>query len=411
MPGNKLSAAIAPVVELLKRTKLQEAVSSFRSALVSGRFTDAGDQLQETGMHFVEAFQHFDEAQLNVCRYLHLEDLGKSAYWRRICTVAEGPEKTRSEVVTLYSRVMFATSHLPGLMQLLPDQEGQASRVTIREGAAELSVRLLDAGERASDPDRISRTIDGIEMLYSACTGISRKASIDLSLVAVSGPAGEKRVTFEGDREGVSAVVAIIESIADEIAAADDLEHCDPEELVMQLPVFEDLETLQDVKKVSTEEAGDIAESLREGALLVMESGVLLVTEAKPLSQPRKPRVVPLRPAEDAYQKAISGGLEPNSTRTAEQEPVVKLKVSEPSASAAPAEGERPAAQPEVDDMSPDEFYQHYLSEKSRIQGKNQTDTAAQAVSRASHDQLGGGSSKSDALSDLLEDLDRINRG
>merc|ERR1712000_609701 len=61
-------------------------------------------------MQFVDAFGRFSDAELQVCRYLHLEELGRGAYWRRICTAAEGPEKTRADVVTLYSRVMFATN-------------------------------------------------------------------------------------------------------------------------------------------------------------------------------------------------------------------------------------------------------------------------------------------------------------
>ena len=408
MSGNKLSAAVAPVVELLKRTQLQEATSSFRSALVSGRFADAGERLQEAGMQFVDAFGRFSDAELQVCRYLHLEELGRGAYWRRICTAAEGPEKTRADVVTLYSRVMFATNHLPGLMQIFK-ASGEESRSNPREGASELHVRLLDAGERASDPDRISRTIDGVEMLYSACIGISRKASIDLSLVGVSGPANEKRVTFEGDRDGVSAVVAVIESIADEIASAEDLEHCDPEELVLQLPIFEDLETLQSVKKISAEEASEIAESLREGALLVMESGVLLMAQEKPRVVAAKPTVVPLRTPDDAYQKAISSGAgQQPATHAGAEKPVVKLKT--PDYNASQETSQEVDEEPSVDDMSPDEFYQHYLSEKNRIQGKAETSQAAQNVARASHDQLEAGSSKSDALADLLADLDRINR-
>ncbi|MDO6459840.1 hypothetical protein Q4485_03970 [Granulosicoccaceae sp. 1_MG-2023] len=410
MPANELSAAVAPVVELLRRTNLQALVSEYRAGLVSGRFADIGEKLRIAGQEFVDAYQNFSEAELKVCRILHLEDLGKRGFWQRVCTAAEGPERTRAEVVTLYSRVMFANNHLPSLVQLFGADGAAASASvpvvaktparTVRPGGAELKVRLLDAGESASDPDRISRTIDGIEMLYTGCCGISRKGEINLSLISVDGTDGEKFLTFEGDRDEVTAVIAVVESIAEEIASVEDIEHCDPEQLVLQLPVFEDLNTLQSVHKVSAEESAEIAGTLREGALLVMESGVLLVRPEKPRIASSKPTVVPLHRTEEAGQQRAAAPV------VTEVKPTVKLKSGTNSTTAERAE----SAEADVDDMSPDEFYQHYLKEKDRIQGKADTSSEAQQVAGTSQNDLAEGSSKTDALSDLLADLDRINR-
>jgi hypothetical protein len=145
-----------------------------------------------------------------------------------------------------------------------------------------LTIRLTDAGERAADPDRIARSIDGIDMLYSACASIARKPAMDLALVRVDG--NEHRdLHFIGEQDSVSAVWAVIESIPGALNNIDPAQDIDLNQIVGSLPIFGDLDTLASLGTFSASDLNDIRETMHQGALLALESGAILV---KPARQP-----------------------------------------------------------------------------------------------------------------------------
>lgn len=431
MPVSELRVAVNSVVDLLRKTQIQQIISHYRTDLVRNQVTQSREHLLTASQQLVASFARLGATEKRVCSYMHLEHLGSSQYWSDILNSTKGVEVTRAEVVQLYSRVMFAVNHLPGFVQML-GSESSNPETPARPGHSLLKIRLVDAGERAADPDRVSRTIDGIDMVYSACVSLAKKPVIDLSLVSIHG-GNEKHIVFEGDIDGINAVREVIDSMAEEIAEIENPEDFDPDQLVSDLPVFEDLQTLQNLGTFQASEAKDIAESMHEGCLLVMESGVMLepksvvkpLPEAKVVSLPVErtrsavTRPVPVQSSTVPVQKAAASSQV--AAMMGDVPPTVTLKPRAPVAVAVPelntqpkpvsAQMEAAVEQPQLakdsKEMSPLEFYQQYLKEKSKMQ--EHSDDPMNGMEKSSQ-LMGavGGEQKSDALNDLILDLDRI---
>lgn len=435
MPVSELRVAVNSVVDLLRKTQIQQIISHYRTDLVRNQVTQSRDHLLTASQQLVAGFAKLGVMEKRICSYMHLEQLGSSQYWGDILNSAKGVEVTRAEVVQLYSRVMFAVNHLPGFVQMLK-VESLSSDSSARAGYSLLKIKLVDAGERASDPDRVSRTIDGIDMVYSACVSLAKKPVVDLSLVSIHG-GSEKHVVFEGDVGGINAVREVIASMAEEIAEIENPADFDPDQLVSDLPVFDDLQTLQKLGSFDASEAKDIAESMHEGCLLVMESGVMLepkpkpeikpVPEAKVVSLPveRATAVVTLQqPPPKEVSVNVAPSPSPKSVAASAQvaalvsdvTPTVTLKQKPPLSVAVQAAPQAVLAQEiteqshnakDPNEMTPLEFYEQYLKEKNKMQESSEDPMSGMDKSTQLMGAVGGGE-KSDALNDLILDLDRI---
>ena len=231
-----------------------------------------------------------------VARCLHLQGMVSPGYWQALLMTAGDDKKKAAELVQLYSRVMFANNHLPNLIKLLGTVKASAPAApttAATSGAAPiaaplsaieggLTIQLTDAGESAADPDRVARSIDGIDMLYSACASIARKPAMDLALVRIDGTT-HRDLHFIGEKDSISAVWAIIQSIPEALNEIDPEGDIDLDQVVSTLPIFQDLTTLANLGTVSDSDLNDIRETMHQGALLALESGVILV---KPNAKP-----------------------------------------------------------------------------------------------------------------------------
>ena len=385
MTESAMKHAVRSVVELLRSSQIQQAVSHFRTALLKNEKNNAGEQLLEVSGRVVEACKKFNEAEIRVCEYLHLENIGLVTYWDDLVKVRAGLGPTRAETVQLYSRLLFTCNHLPGLLQLMDEMDG--SRVVHKPAGNRslLEIRLIDAGEKASDPDRISRTIDGVDMVYTACVNMARKPAVDLSMLSLSGDK-DRMLVFEGDKDGVNAVKATIDLIGDELSDVEDFENFNPEQLVSELPVFDDLQTLKNLGSFSAEEVDEISRSMREGCLLVLESGALLKEDELKYSHDNK--VIQL-PVENAQSRKSLSDIAGES----ESRPTVTLKKVE-SREQEPAQPTSPA----VSEESPDKFYQQYLKEKGRLEA------ASASIEKELDEEL-----SDEAMDRLMSDIDKIN--
>jgi len=358
--------AVSAVLEVLGTSGIQEALNAFRNALLTQQATaEAGARLLAVGESLINAYQGLGKDAKQVCTYLHLQDIGSADYWSALATQSAGADQTRAHVVQMYSRILFARNHLPGLLALLKS-EAAPEPLPLREGRASLEVRLVDAGERASDPDRISRTIDGIEMIYTACVNIARKPAIDLSLQGITGN-DVRDIVFEGDEEGINAAKAAIELIIDEIADMDDIESFEPDNVVANLPIFADLLTLQKLGKFTSAETTEIARSMREGCLLMLESGAIL-TDETPITD-GKGKVIVLPVDKNTAKKSVS-----EISGESQAEPRVLLKKVTTVADTL-------ESTPKAPQETPDAFYQRYLAEKERLRQSS----ASQAADAAEH--------------------------
>jgi len=277
MHAVELRSAIQRVVAVLNKADILAVIKEYRAARGDDRAVAAA-RLGHAGAVIMENMDKFSENEDLVASAMYLDNMASANFWQAILRSAANPNKNASDLVHLYSRVLFASQHLPNLVDLLDSVEAAPplQLLPTDKGEGRVSIRLSDAGEKASDPDRIARSIDGIDMLYSACASIARKPAMDLRLDAIEGSA-HRTIHFVGERDSVSAVCAVIDSIA---AAVEEL-HADDninlDSVIGGLPIFQDLATLANVGTFTQNDLKDISETMQQGAMLVLESGVMLV--------------------------------------------------------------------------------------------------------------------------------------
>lgn len=292
MRSDELRTAVTKIVELLDRADIRAAVDQYRTAK-GDQITPAAARLGHAGAIVMERIDSLSVQEKTVVERLHLKTLGSSAYWQALTSPNLDPVKRRAELVRLASRVMFASSHLPSIVSLL---EGVTPGVALPVGGAGASdpmldpvnagegvlyIRLTDAGEKASDPDRVARAIDGIDMLYSACASIARKPAIDLRMDQIVARQNRDRdFRFTGEKDSIAAVLAVIDSIPGALADIDPEQDIDLDAVVRSLPIFQDLNTLASLGTYSGKDLNDITETMHQGSLLTLESGVILIDEA-----------------------------------------------------------------------------------------------------------------------------------
>ncbi len=287
MHADELRMAVTKIVEVLDKSDIRAVVDQYRSSSGDQR-TAAAARLGHAGAVIMERIEAMSPAEKQVVKCLHLETLGAADYWQDLLSNVSEPKQHQAKMVRLASRVMFANSHLPGMISLMTGVEAPVAAQQanndindlpeLENGEGRLCIRLTDAGERASDPDRVARSIDGVDMLYSACASIARKPAIDLRLDRVSARKNRDRdLQFTGERDSVAAVYAVVDSIPAALADIDPEQDIDLDAVVQSLPIFDDLNTLASLGTFSKKDLKDISDTMHQGALLTLESGVILI--------------------------------------------------------------------------------------------------------------------------------------
>ncbi|MFT4730394.1 MAG: hypothetical protein ACI9UN_004919 [Granulosicoccus sp.] len=391
MQANALCMTVTKVVELLGTANIASVVNQYRAAQGNKR-AEALDGLRQAADIFMEQFASMSASERQITKIMHLDSLGSQEYWSNLFGSSEDPKKHKGEIVRLASRIMFASNHLPALLSLVDqvDTTPQFATQALKQGDGYLCIRLTDAGERASDPDRVARSIDGIDMLYSACASIARKPAIDIRVDSVTPrPNGDRDVVFAGEGGSIAAVYAIINSIRETLAELDPVQEIDLDSVVWSLPIFEDLNTLASLGNFSKQDLKDISDTLHQGALLTLESGV-----------------ISLDPSETVSLAEAAHGAAPKNRATSSASGEKLALVSSVDANGAATEDIAPFSPVERD-----EHYDRYLKEREAMLGAQEGDgselTAGNHTANASEqgeDTLVDKNRK-DAVDDLLKSL------
>ncbi len=441
MRADELRSAVEKIVIVLAKADLLNVVRNYRAAKGGDR-TVAAARLGHAGAVVMENMEKFSPSEQAVVRTLHLDSLGSTAYWQSLLESVNEPKKQAAELVSLYSRVMFASDHLPKFAKMLALDSDQDGYQVLLSGQRRITIRLSDAGEKASDPDRVARAIDGIDMLYSACASISKKPAMDLRLDGVTG-SEHRDASFTGDAEGISAVIAVLESIPDALSEFDDSEDFQVSDIVAALPIFHDLKTLGSLGTFTDTDLHDISETMEQGVVLILESGVLLLDEQAPESSPvdsirsNAPSVSASVPAQAAA--AIASGHIPTQGASSSGNSVIAETgpASSTDIPNADSSGVASADSPELPDSGEvndppvltkrggqassevayesstangavngsgaerDEHYERYLREREAMQRGSSASGADEQL----------GSERRDAVAELLKTLDRDRNG
>ncbi len=406
MRADQLRSAAESVAELLKRSDVLTSIRQCRDARDQNYRKAAANRLGQSAKIVLQGIQTLSNAEVTVLKALHLNSLASVDYWKSLISLAGDERARQSELVQLYSRVMFASSHLPNLTTLLSDVN--SAQTSVRPGAGEgsLTVKLSDAGEKAADPDRIARAIDGIDMIYSACASLARKPAIDLQLLGISGHP-DKNLSFFGDLEGTSAVYRVLDSIPGAIEEIDPDEETDIQELVEALPIFSDLSTLDKLGTFSRTDIRDITDTMRQGVLLSLESGVTLVEGPSKPDPNAGVQMLNKRANPAGHNAATSAGLAA-TTQAGNLQGKGAIKTTgkvgmnarpvNPEAGNTSALTNGQAGAPITADEQQDEYYQQYLAEREKLREK--TNGAAGQEPEAGD--------RTSAMASLLRGLDRF---
>ncbi|MFK7893036.1 MAG: hypothetical protein AB8B63_19645 [Granulosicoccus sp.] len=290
MHADVLRMAVTKVVSMLDKSQIRPAIDQYRTAKDDQR-ASAGARLSHAGALLMEQLDELSEEEMLVVKCLHLEGLHSPDYWRQLVNPKTDDRAHRAEIIRLATRIMFASNHLPSLMSLLRNVQDNDPGLALQglqavllpeleRGEGALYIRLTDAGEKASDPDRIARAIDGIDMLYTACASVARKPTIGLRLDALFSKKNHDRdFRFSGEIDSISAVFAVIDSIPAAMAGIDPEQEIDLKSVIHSLPIFRDLDKLGSLGSFSNKELTDISDTMHQGALLTLESGVILIDE------------------------------------------------------------------------------------------------------------------------------------
>ncbi len=436
MHADQLRVAVDKVVNTLTTSNVMTAIRDYRTAKGDQRPVAAA-RLGHAGAMLMESLGRVSPEEASTLQLLHLQNLREPAYWQDLLSPQKPEQQRTAELVHLYSRVMFATSHLPNFAALLGRVDSAAplpkaavgagvgaETAALQPGESRITVQLTDAGERASDPDRIARSIDGIDMLYSACASLSRRPAMDLRLDHVAG-SNDRSIVFTGETDSISAMSTVIDSIPETLASLNDDQEIDLDQLVDSLPIFDQLATLAGRGAFSENDLKDIRETMHQGALLTLESGVVMPEppvsgaqaqntnnqQATAQAEPMKPSLHQRQAPQAAQAVNAENAAQAGQPQQAQQP--IQLGAA-PQQAAAATQGQNP---PQNEPFR-DEHYERYLKERAAMQssGGNGVITSAPddpfpMLGNAVNADSTAETDKQAAMDELLKNLNRQRDG
>ena len=380
MRADQLRSAAGTIAELLNKSDVLTSIRQRRDAKSGAELQSSHARLTQSAKLLLRGVKGFSSAEQEVASQLHLSSVGSLDYWQALLNQNGDAQAQHAELVQLYSRVMFASSHLPSLAGLLQTMRSRPAAIETRTGESSLVVKLTDAGEKASDPDRLARAIDGIDMIYSASISLSRRPAIDLQLREITGHP-DKHLVFLGDQEGVAALYTVLDSIPDALERLDGHEDIDLAALVRTLPIFDDLTTLADVGNLSHTELRDIDDTMHQGIMLTLESGVVVEHAPPPVDPEHGVTTLSKRAEHDQQGKAgfaqhaeqNYGQVAQAPTRQTPMTSAIRAGQTPPAAANQQRQPQNPTGHVNGS-AEKDEYYQQYLQERERLRNQPLTD-------------------------------------
>ena len=261
------------------------ALKSYRASL-SGQNVGAGNGkvdrasaesvLMQASDAYIEKSAMFGDDEAAVVNLLHLGQLGTSSFWLDMTSNVRSVEVRQAQAVSAYSKMMFAASHLPGLLALVRETTAVEGLHTDEVDSGTLVLRLYDSMEPAASPDRMSRLIDAVDMIYSACASLSDATGNSLRLMSVSGVA-VRSVIFHGDSQTINATQKVVAHLNQVAAESFENNSYSVEVIASEMPFLDAIEELEQLDVIDTGLAAKASRDAQEGAIMLLECGAQLV--------------------------------------------------------------------------------------------------------------------------------------
>lgn len=248
---------------------------------VNGQGT--AEHVAEASTAYLEFASGLSAAEQAVATSAGLNVLQSPSYWFDM--EAGSVEEQRARRLVCLKTIAQGLVFLERLSALV---EAQADPLDLHDDAADIKIRLLDAADRASDPDRISRLIDGVDLIYRACARLAHRADDGLKVMRIGGMRG-RTVVFSGDVEPATATRRIIRAANDIATLSIQGERYSADEVADSNPFMHALDELYRIGALNADDAEDIRQGVLTGTIMVLECGARLYgvdADGDPLEDP-----------------------------------------------------------------------------------------------------------------------------
>ncbi len=266
MNSEQLFACSQVVVQTLQRCALVPALQ----ACLASENTETNKALSEASSCYLDSASGFSNSEVVVASHAGLAELQSPSFWFDLDTGSAGDKRRkRMKCLKLVLQGQAFLSHLSALVQ------DQADPVDFYDTASEIKIRIVDAADSASDPDRISRLIDGVDLIYRACARLAGTDENGLKVMRLGGSWG-RTIVFNGDEEPATATRRIIRAANDLASNSMQTQSYSVVEIADNNPFLLALDDLFRVGAVNADDAEDIRQGVLGGSIMLLECGARL---------------------------------------------------------------------------------------------------------------------------------------
>ncbi len=256
MDSHQLFSGATSILRTVRDCGLTAAVRSGSASVVSA-----------ASVRYMDAASGFSAEEQAVARSAGMDRLQSPTYW---FDLEAGSDRERTEHYRrCLKTIVQGLSFLTRLASLV---ENRADPLDLNDDACDIKIRLVDAADRASDPDRIARLIDGVDLIYRACAKLAHTSLDGLHVMRVGGAHG-RTVLLQGDVDPATATRRIIRAANDIATGNIQGESYSADEVADSNPFMQSLDDLFRVGALSAADAEEIRHGVLTGTIMVLECG------------------------------------------------------------------------------------------------------------------------------------------
>lgn len=267
-----LHTSVQAISNALGKSGLHAAIRDFVLDSTDIHTTVTEEALLSAANNYMDRAATYNQSELAIVETLELSAIQSPSFWFDICAPTLNSAVRISMLESALQNISFAQQHIPKLLKLLQQSVTDAQH---KDGPdlTTIRVRINDAVEKASDPDRISRLIDGVDMVYRGCADLADLPTDGLTLMSING-SDYRTVVFTGHPEVSTATRRIMRTL--HLQASSQLqtqENYSVEQIAAQLPFMHAMDELHRIGALEAGFAKDIRDTVLAGAIMLLECG------------------------------------------------------------------------------------------------------------------------------------------